>query len=76
MITRIRRFITGRKGATAIEYGLIAAGIAVVIIVAVNNVGGALKGKFEAVENGLNGTTDSSGGGGNDTDNTSTDQSG
>lgn len=74
MITRIRRFITGRKGATAIEYGLIAAGIAVVIIVAVNNVGGALKGKFEAVENGLNGTTDNGGGG--NTDNSNDDTSG
>lgn len=40
MITRIRSFLTGRKGATAIEYGLIAAGIAVVIVVAVNQLGG------------------------------------
>ena len=32
MIMNIRRFLKNRKGATAIEYGLIAAGIAVAVI--------------------------------------------
>lgn len=35
----LTRFIKDESGATAIEYGLIAAGIAVAIIVAVNQVG-------------------------------------
>jgi pilus assembly protein Flp/PilA len=37
------------EGVTAIEYGLIAALIAVVIITAVTNVGEAVKGTFEDV---------------------------
>ena len=40
------RFLKDESGATAIEYGLIAAGIAVVIIVAVNAVGTALDAKL------------------------------
>ena len=35
----ISRFLNDESGATAIEYGLIAAGIAVAIIAAVNGVG-------------------------------------
>ena len=35
----IARFVKDESGATAIEYGLIASGIAIAIIVAVNNVG-------------------------------------
>ena len=37
------KLIKNEKGATAIEYGLIAAGIALAIIVAVQNAGTALK---------------------------------
>ncbi len=36
------RFFHDESGATAIEYGLIAAGIAVAIIAAINAVGGSL----------------------------------
>ena len=43
------RFANDESGATAIEYGLIAAGIAVVIITAVNSVGTALTTMFEGV---------------------------
>ena len=39
MKTLLCRFAKDQSGATAIEYGLIAAGIAAVIIVAVNTVG-------------------------------------
>lgn len=39
MRTSIARFVKDESGATAIEYGLIAAGIAVAIIVAVGTVG-------------------------------------
>jgi len=46
-------FLRDNSGATAIEYGLIAAGIAVVIIVAVNSAGTAVKGTFNSVANAL-----------------------
>jgi pilus assembly protein Flp/PilA len=42
----LKKFWSDQSGATAIEYGLIAAGIALVIIAAVNGVGGSLAGKF------------------------------
>jgi pilus assembly protein Flp/PilA len=45
----VSRFLKDQSGATAIEYGLIAAGIAVVIIAAVNSVGTALKTTFSTV---------------------------
>jgi pilus assembly protein Flp/PilA len=45
----ILKFIRDENGATAIEYGLIAAGIAVVIIAAVQSVGVNLKGTFNSV---------------------------
>jgi pilus assembly protein Flp/PilA len=43
------RFCTDRSAATAIEYGLIAAGISVAIIVAVNTIGTNLTGVFTSV---------------------------
>ncbi len=39
MRTRIARFLKGESGATAIEYGLIAGGIALVCITAINLLG-------------------------------------
>lgn len=42
----IRRFLRDESGATAIEYGLIAAGIAVAIIAIVNTLGSQLAGIF------------------------------
>jgi pilus assembly protein Flp/PilA len=45
------RFVKDESGATAIEYGLIAAGISVVIITAVQLVGTNLKGTFNNVAN-------------------------
>ena len=45
------RSLTDRKGATAIEYGLIAAGIAVVIIGAVQLLGNNLTNMFNNVSN-------------------------
>ena len=45
----VSRFLKDQSGATAIEYGLIAAGIAVVIIAAVQSVGSNLKGTFNSV---------------------------
>jgi pilus assembly protein Flp/PilA len=45
------RFVKDESGATAIEYGLIAAGISVVIITAVKLVGTNLSGTFNNVAN-------------------------
>ena len=42
----IRKFIKNSKGATAIEYGLIAALVAVAAIVAMKNLGSAVSGTF------------------------------
>jgi pilus assembly protein Flp/PilA len=44
----ISRFLKDESGATAIEYGLIAAGIAVVIIAAVTAVGSNLSTTFNS----------------------------
>jgi pilus assembly protein Flp/PilA len=45
----IRRFVRDQTGATAIEYGLIAALIAVVIIVGLTSVGTRLNAKFASI---------------------------
>jgi pilus assembly protein Flp/PilA len=42
-------FVKDESGATAIEYGLIAAGISVAIIAVVNSLGGQLKNTFSSV---------------------------
>lgn len=46
----LNRFAKDDSGATAIEYGLIAALIAVAIIAAVGTLGGRLKGTFEDID--------------------------
>jgi len=45
----LARFFKDEVGATAIEYGLIAAGISVAIIVAVNGLGTTLNGTFSNI---------------------------
>jgi pilus assembly protein Flp/PilA len=45
----LARFVADESGATAIEYALIAAGISIVIVTAVNGVGTAVSGKFAQV---------------------------
>ncbi len=47
------RFLRDETGATAIEYGLIAAGISVAIIVDVQAIGTNLAGAFTSVSNAL-----------------------
>lgn len=44
------RFLQNQSGATAIEYSLIAAGIALVIIATVNSLGVNLNGTFGTVQ--------------------------
>jgi pilus assembly protein Flp/PilA len=48
-MTKIVAFLKNESGATAIEYGLIAAGISVVIIAAVNTVGTKLNTMFTSI---------------------------
>ena len=43
------RFVKDNSGATAIEYGLIAAGISVAIIAVVNGLGTSLNAKFSSI---------------------------
>ena len=43
------RFVKDDTAATAIEYGLIAAGISVAIIAVVSDIGSTLNGKFKTV---------------------------
>ncbi len=50
---KLMRFLKDEDGVTAIEYGLIAALIAVVIIVAVTAVGTQLKATFNKVDSAL-----------------------
>jgi pilus assembly protein Flp/PilA len=52
-MTLIRRFVVDENGATAIEYGLIAAGIALAIITVVNNLGTSLNDKFGSISSSL-----------------------
>ncbi len=49
MTNLFSRFIKDESGATAIEYALIAAGIALAIIAAVQGVGTALDTKFKSI---------------------------
>lgn len=49
----LNRFLADESGATAIEYGLIAAGIAVAIITIVPTIGTKLDGIFTKVSAGL-----------------------
>ncbi|MEA2866639.1 MAG: pilus assembly protein Flp/PilA [Bradyrhizobium sp.] len=49
----IARFVKDESGATAIEYGLIAAGISLAIIAVVNGLGTNLNAKFTSVNTSL-----------------------
>jgi pilus assembly protein Flp/PilA len=47
------KFLSDESGATAIEYGLIAAGISLAIIAAVNGLGTNLNDKFTSISTSL-----------------------
>lgn len=49
MKTLVKRFVKNESGATAIEYGLIAAGISVAIIAVVNALGTQLNTTFTTI---------------------------
>ena len=46
---RLHAFLKDESGATAIEYGLIAAGISIAIIAVVNGLGTSLNAKFKSI---------------------------
>ena len=48
-MTFVKRFLNNESGATAVEYGLIAALIGVVIIAGAGALGNALNAKFNAI---------------------------
>jgi pilus assembly protein Flp/PilA len=52
-VSKIKEFLKDQSGATAIEYGLIAAGIAVAIITIVNTLGTNLNAVFKKVSDQL-----------------------
>ena len=54
MTNMLKRFVKDESGATAIEYGLIAAGISVAIITVVQGLGSKLNTTFTSVQNALN----------------------
>jgi pilus assembly protein Flp/PilA len=49
----VTRFVKDQSGATAIEYGLIAAGISVAIIAVVQGIGTTLNTKFQTLSTDL-----------------------
>jgi pilus assembly protein Flp/PilA len=53
MTSTFKRFADDESGATAIEYGLIAAGISVAIITVVNTLGSQLKSTFSNISSQL-----------------------
>ncbi|MBR0839651.1 Flp family type IVb pilin [Bradyrhizobium liaoningense] len=53
MKNSLKNFLADESGATAIEYGLIAAGIALAIITVVNGMGSKLNAKFGSISSSL-----------------------
>ena len=49
----ISRFLNDESGATAIEYCLIAVGLSIVILTAVNSIGSTVNGKFTSINTSL-----------------------
>ena len=49
----VSRFLSDQSGATAIEYCLIAVGLSIVIVTAVNGIGSTLNTKFSSVNSSL-----------------------
>lgn len=49
VLSAVRTFIADEDGVTALEYGMIAALIAAVIVTAVTNLGTTIAGKFDEI---------------------------
>ncbi|MGO9357135.1 MAG: Flp family type IVb pilin [Xanthobacteraceae bacterium] len=52
-MTTLLKFVRCQSGATSIEYGLIAAGISVAIVAAVNGLGSVMSSKYSAIASSL-----------------------
>jgi pilus assembly protein Flp/PilA len=52
-VDAFKRFLRDESGATAIEYGLVAAGISIAIITVVNRLGSQLKSTFTIISSNL-----------------------
>lgn len=57
MSAYLKRFLQDERGATAIEYGLIAALISVAVIGILSQLGGSLEATFQSINNGLSSAT-------------------
>lgn len=55
MLTRLRKFVKDESGASAVEYALLVAGIAVVCMVAIFALGGTISDKFDEIGNKIGG---------------------
>jgi pilus assembly protein Flp/PilA len=53
MMKMLRRFLADESAATAIEYGLIAAGISLAIIAVITSLGSKLNAKFTSINTSL-----------------------
>ncbi len=53
MLTKVKAFILDEEGASAVEYGLLIAGIAVAVLAAIYGIGTSLNTKFESVNSKL-----------------------
>lgn len=62
-MSKVFAFLKDESGATAIEYGLIAAGVSVLIITAVQAVGGNLNAMFGTIASKLQAANGGGGGG-------------
>ncbi len=61
-----KRFVKDESGVTAIEYGLIAAAIGLMLVVAMPTISGQLQGVFTAIGDGLTGAAGGGDAGGGD----------
>jgi pilus assembly protein Flp/PilA len=57
-MTKLKHFLKNESGATAIEYGLIAAGIAVALIGVIAVMGNSISAAFNRISNAVSAGTD------------------
>ncbi len=55
LMSQVMAFVRDEEGASAVEYGLLIAGIAAVVMAAIYGIGTALNTKFSAVQTQLGG---------------------
>ena len=56
LFTKVRTFILDEEGASAVEYGLLVAGIAVAVMAAIYGIGTALNTQYTQVQSKLSGS--------------------